>query len=165
MLELYIPKLSELWFRQKMLEDPATMSYNQGYGGTIAFPEERWDGWYQRWIQQCDGTRYYRYLRDGNDFVGEIAFHLEGGRWLADVLIDAEKRGRGYGREGLRLLIAEAEKSGIEELCDNIASDNGAGIALFKAMGFEKASETSGSVLMRKQLSPGGRKQGARNGV
>ncbi len=96
MLELYIPKLSELWFKQKMLEDPATMSYNQGYGGTIAFPEERWDGWYQRWIQQCDGIRYYRYLRDGNDFVGEIAFHLEGGRWLEEVLGGAEKRATGY---------------------------------------------------------------------
>ena len=80
-------------------------------------------------------------------------------------MVDAEKRGRGYGREGLRLLIAEAEKSGIEELCDNIAADNVPGIALFRSLGFEKVSEASGSVLMRKDLSPGGRKEGAWHGV
>ena len=28
-LELYIPKLEDLWFYQKMMSDPETMSYKQ----------------------------------------------------------------------------------------------------------------------------------------
>lgn len=30
-LELYIPKLEDLWFYQKMMSDPETMSYNAGW--------------------------------------------------------------------------------------------------------------------------------------
>lgn len=51
-LELYVPKLEELWFYQKMMADPETMVYNanwdvdyDGYHrdtGCIDFPEEEW---------------------------------------------------------------------------------------------------------------------------
>ena len=37
MLTLYEPKYEDLWFRQMMLEDEDTMSYNHAYGGTIPF--------------------------------------------------------------------------------------------------------------------------------
>ena len=30
-LELYVPKLEDLWFYQKMMSDPETMSYNAGW--------------------------------------------------------------------------------------------------------------------------------------
>ena len=30
-LELYVPKLEELWFYQQMLSDPDTMSYNANW--------------------------------------------------------------------------------------------------------------------------------------
>ena len=30
-LELYVPKLEELWFYQKMMADPETMSYNANW--------------------------------------------------------------------------------------------------------------------------------------
>ena len=30
-LELYIPKLEDLWFYQKIMADPETMSYNAGW--------------------------------------------------------------------------------------------------------------------------------------
>ena len=55
MIGFYIPRLSELGFRQRLLSDPATMRYNKGYGlsfpgyhndtGCIDFPREDWDGW------------------------------------------------------------------------------------------------------------------------
>ena len=37
-LELYIPKLEDLWFYQKMMSDPETMSYNDPWGGCIDLP-------------------------------------------------------------------------------------------------------------------------------
>ena len=30
-LELYVPKLEDLWFYQKMMSDPETMSYNANW--------------------------------------------------------------------------------------------------------------------------------------
>jgi hypothetical protein len=41
-LVLYAPALSDLWFRQRMLEDEETMAYNWDWGGTIPWPRERW---------------------------------------------------------------------------------------------------------------------------
>ena len=35
MISLYKPKLEDLWFRQKFMADPETMSYNDAWGGTI----------------------------------------------------------------------------------------------------------------------------------
>lgn len=34
----YKPKLEDLWFREAMMADPDTMSYNSAWGGTIPFP-------------------------------------------------------------------------------------------------------------------------------
>lgn len=41
MLTLYEPKYEDLWFRQMMLADEDTMSYNHAWGGTIPFGEDK----------------------------------------------------------------------------------------------------------------------------
>ena len=55
MIEAYLPRPDELWFRRKMLADEATMAYNRAYGGTVDFPEERWPDWYGRWVAHPEG--------------------------------------------------------------------------------------------------------------
>lgn len=48
-ISLHIPEYSELWYRQRLLADPDTMSYNKGYSGEngcIDFPEKNWRLWY-----------------------------------------------------------------------------------------------------------------------
>ena len=77
MLEIVTPDLADLWFRRSLLSDEETMSYNHAWGGTVSFPEEKWQDWYDRWIVHPDGQRYYRYLKDGNGFVGEIAYRYD----------------------------------------------------------------------------------------
>ena len=42
MLETYKPDIGELGFRQGLMADPETMSYNAAWGGTIPFPQEDW---------------------------------------------------------------------------------------------------------------------------
>ena len=64
MLTLYAPKLEDLWFRQMMLSDEETMSYNHAWGGTIPWPESKWESWYDRWMIHHEGKRYYRYLKN-----------------------------------------------------------------------------------------------------
>ena len=156
MLTVYKPKLEDLWFRKSFLSDPKTMAYNERYGGIIAFPEEVWEQWYERWVSHTGNDRYYRYLYDTErgSFAGEISYHLDSdeNRWMADVIIPWELRGKGYGREGLRKLCSEAAKNGISVLYDSIAADNRAAVFLFTSEGFETVSKTEDIVLVRKKL-------------
>ena len=54
MLTLYEPRYEDLWFRQMMLADEETMSYNHAWGGTISWPKEKWMDWYDYWITDID---------------------------------------------------------------------------------------------------------------
>ena len=64
MIELVIPALEDMWFREKLMADEETMSYNHAWGGTIPFPEEDWKDWYDYWIVDHEDRRFYRYLKD-----------------------------------------------------------------------------------------------------
>ena len=41
MLKVVKPELEDLWFRESMMADIETMSYNDAWGGTIPFPGEK----------------------------------------------------------------------------------------------------------------------------
>ena len=59
-LELYVPKLEDLWFYQKMMSDPETMSYNanwdvnyDGYHrdtGCVDYPDAVLPAWYENMV-------------------------------------------------------------------------------------------------------------------
>ena len=155
MIVLHAPSPDELRFRAALLGDRQTMSYNEAWGGAIGFPEERWAAWYDRWLVRHEGRRFYRYLRDTGTgrFVGEAAYHYDARqkRCLADVIVHAAERGRGYGREGLALLCEAARLHGYTELWDELAADNPAA-ALFRAAGFTEAGRGTQGVLFRKDL-------------
>ena len=154
MLELHPPTLEELWFKAQMMGDEATMAYNHAWGGTIPFPEERWAPWHAHWVARPDGQRFYRYLKANGAFVGEVAYHLDAAQqiYLADIIIFAPHRGKGYGREGLQLLCEAARANGVSALYDDIAIDNPA-ISLFLKGGFEEVSRNDASILVKKQLN------------
>ena len=153
MLELYEPHIEDLWFKEKMLSDEPTMSYNHAYGGTIPFPKKRWAGWHDRWIKNHDGKRFYRYVRQHDAFVGETAYHLDEERrmYIADVIIYAPYRGKGYGSKALLMLCEAAKDNGIQELYDDIAIDNSA-VALFLNAGFTEVLRTGEYILVKKEL-------------
>ena len=157
MLELYRPSLDELWFRKRLLEDPETMSYNRAWGGTIPFPESGWPGWYDRWVAHNENKRFFRYLRntETGDFVGEVAYHFDERLrvWLADVLVAACHRKKGYGTEALRLLCESAAANGIAVLRDNIAAGNPA-LSLFLKAGFTEEYRTDEYIMLEKRLHP-----------
>lgn len=155
MLTLYEPKLRDLWFRQQMLADEDTMSFNRAWGGTIRFPEERWADWYDNWVRNRDGSRYYRFLKDrDNRFVGEIAYHADPdtGRIMASVIVFARYRGKGYGREALDLLCLAAKRNGVGALYDEIAAGNPA-VRLFLQQGFSEEYRTEETIVLKKDLT------------
>lgn len=158
MINFHIPAIDELGFREALMADPETMSYNDHWGGTIPFPKERWESWYSEWVAG-GGDCFYRYIVDENNaFVGEAAYHRdrETGIVLADVIVLARYRGRGLGREALIMLCECAKERGIDVIYDNIAIGNGA-IKLFLECGFEEEYRTDEIIMLRKVLrSPKG---------
>lgn len=154
LITLYTPSLEELWFKQEMLADPETMSYNHVWGGTISFPKEEWCDWYDFWIANHENKHYYRYLKDNTDrFIGEIAYHCDSGRnfYVADVIIYAPHRGKGYGGIGLDLLCSTAKQNGVKILYDDIAIDN-PGITMFLNRGFVEEYRTDEIIILKKEL-------------
>ena len=155
MLVLHRPSFEEMSFRQELLADDATMSYNHAYGGCIDFSKEKWENWYEKWLKPKNKKYYYRYLyeMDSKIFIGECAFRFdeEDFRWYCDVIIHAKHRGKGYGREGLQLLCEAAKAHGLAELYDNIAIDNSA-VELFLRCGFTEVSRDEEAILVKKVL-------------
>jgi len=153
MLKLHKPKLEDLWFKEMMLSDPETMAYNNAWGGTMAFPSEQWESWFRTWVEPGSDGFFYRYLfEDGfSEFVGEVAYHIEEGRCMADVIVYAPFRGRGYGESGLTLLLEAARENGFTEIYDDIAIDNSA-ILLFKKMGFVEEYRTEKTIMLRRTI-------------
>ena len=128
MLKVVKPELEDLWFRESMMADIETMSYNDAWGGTIPFPKEDWEEWYTLWVRNSGQERYYRYLKDDANkvFVGEISYHFDKLRniYICDVIIKAEFRKQGFGTQGIQLLCEAAKANGVEVLYDDRAADN-----------------------------------------
>ena len=151
---LYKPKLEDLWFREKLMADEDTMSYNAKWGGTIPFPKEEWEPWYDAWVRNPGTNRYYRYLvNEENEFVGEIAYHYDRSRdiYICDVIVLASFRGQGYGTAGIQELIIAAKENGVTVLHDDIAADNPS-YHLFLKNGFEIEYENDEVVMVKKEL-------------
>ncbi|MBR2950852.1 MAG: GNAT family N-acetyltransferase [Lachnospiraceae bacterium] len=153
MITFYKPEMEDLWFKETMLGDEQTMSYNHAYGGTIPFPREKWAGWYDRWLVNHENRRFYRYIKENDTFLGEAAYHFDDEKqnYLADVIIYAPYRGKGYGRRALEMLCEAAKENGLDVIYDEIAVDNPL-VSLFLNCGFEEVQRTEGTVLVKKKL-------------
>lgn len=125
LLELYVPQIEDLWFRQKMLSDPETMSYNANYDmdiegyhkdtGCIDFPESEWEEWHEYWCKEqknADPERFYAYVVRPSDgeFIGEVNYHYtpEKDWWDIGIVLYAPYRGMGYSANALWQLVAQA---------------------------------------------------------
>lgn len=146
-LTLHIPGIGESAFRRRLLSDPETMAYNRGYApfpgyhpenGCIDCSEEDWLSWYPGWVGQ-EPERFYAYLRSaGGDFVGEVNFHPAGDAHEIGIVILAEYREKGYGREGLRLLLQKARSLGIRRLRNTFEPEREAAMRIHLAAGFRQ---------------------------
>lgn len=159
-LSLYVPKLDDLWYRERLMSDPATMRYNRGYEldftgyhrdtGCIDFPQSEWKEWYDYFIVR-EPLRYYAYLARMADgaWIGEVNFHKNPEQdWHEmGVVIEAKHRGRGYAVEALRLLEEQAfERSGIEMLHNDFEVDREAAFRIHLAAGFTESRRENGLI-------------------
>lgn len=157
-LYLHIPSLDELWYRQRIMSDPDTMSYNRGYDlsfsgyhkdtGCIDFPEGEWKDWYDYFIGR-EPERYYAYIarREDGTFIGEVNVHREpGAPWHEmGVVIEAKHRGMGYASEALGLLLRQAfEVLGADAVHNDFEDIRGAAAQAHLSAGFSEHSRSAG---------------------
>ncbi len=149
---LYVPKLEDFWYEQKVESDPLSMSYNAGYDvsyygyhydtGCIDFPKERWEEVNNRRINE---NRYFAYIKDNDidEYVGYVnyQYNKNDDRYECGIVIESKYRGKGYSKQALRLLCDDARNNGIKELYDNFEIDRGNTLDIFKQVGFEVVEE------------------------
>lgn len=151
-LALHVPSIDDLGYRQKLMSDPDTMSYNRGYElsfpgyhpdtGCIDFPENEWQEWHDYFIGQ-EPTRFYAYIvrKEDGAFIGEVNVHRNSDQpWYEmGIVIEARHRGRGYAAEALRLLLAHAfEIMGVEAVHNDFEDVRDAAVKAHLAAGFTK---------------------------
>ena len=153
MLTLVLPELKDYWYEKKLNEDPASMNYNAGYDvsysgyhyatGTIDFPEENFEKTYNKRKKE---NKFFAYLKDTktNEFIGYVNYQFDSSENYYDcgILIEASKRGKGYSKEGLKLLCEAAKKNGIKELYDSFEKDR-YHAKVFEDVGFKVIKETT----------------------
>lgn len=149
-LALYIPKLEELWFYQKMMSDPETMSYNDPWGGCINFPKEEWADWYDWWIGQ-EPKRFYAYIRRCSDdaWIGDVNFHYtEEKEWYdMGIVLYAPYRGKGYAYPALKLLLDHAFRDcGISRLHNDFEDTRSAALHIHRKAGFKEMGVENGII-------------------
>lgn len=145
-LQLYIPQPEDGWFYVKMMSDPKTMSYNAPWfppDGCIPKPEAEWLNLQARWIGK-EPERFYGFLQRKCDgaFVGDVNYHENPAKNWCDmgIVIYAPERGKGYGRQGLRLLLERAfEVDGIDRLHNQFETTRNDAYHLHRAAGFRDA--------------------------
>ncbi|TDT45654.1 GNAT family N-acetyltransferase [Fonticella tunisiensis] len=154
-LYLHIPSFEEFDYRQKILFQPDTMSYNKGCElgldnydnetGCIDFRKEYWKDWFSRWINNTP-DRYYAYIikSDENIPIGEVALRYVDGEnaYCASIIIEAKYRGYGYGEEALRLLIDVAfHELNAKRIFHNFPKTRVSAEIVFKKVGFKRISD------------------------
>ena len=154
-VELYIPRVEDMWFTQRMQTDPATMAYNAGWDvdfdgyhpdtGCIDFPPEKWEEKHRRLVGR-EPEQFYAFVRDKRTgaFLGEVNHHDAGGSHEIGVVLYAPCRGRGYGLAALELLLERAflvDK--VDALTNTFEPDRDPGLAIHEKAGFRVVGEDS----------------------
>ena len=164
-LTLHIPKPDEFRFYEKMMTDPATMAYNAPWfppDGCIPEAEAEWARLCETWIGK-EPQRFYAFLRRASDgaFVGDINFHYNPERdwWDMGIVIYAPERGKGYGKQGLELLLDRAFRvDGIARLHNEFETTRDAAYRIHRAVGFREVGIEDGIIqleLTREEYTAG----------
>lgn len=159
-LHLHIPAYEELGYRQKLMADPDTMSYNKGYDmdldgydrqtGCMSFPEREWADWYAYFVGN-EPKRFYAYVVRDSDgaFIGEVNVHQNPGAPYYDmgIVLEARYRGMGHAVPALRLLLRHAfEEMGATAIHNDFEETRVAAVKTHLAAGFTVYKRENGIV-------------------
>ena len=152
-LQLYIPCPGDGWFYVKMMSDPETMAYNAPWfppDGCIPEPGKEWLDLQAHWIGKAP-ERFYAFLQRKQDgaFVGDVNYHYnpKQDRYDMGIVIYSPERGKGYGRQGLQLLLSRAfREDGVACLHNDFETTREAAYHIHRAAGFRDAGTANGII-------------------
>jgi len=154
---LHVPIVSDLWYRENLLSEPNTMSYNKNYDvsfdgydsetGCIKFPESAWQNWHD-WFINNEPARFYAYISHDGTFIGEVNVRLSDEKnkiYDMGIVIEAKHRGNAYSVEALKLLLKYAfENLKAEEVQNSFESNRKIAIKTHVKAGFKIINEENG---------------------
>jgi RimJ/RimL family protein N-acetyltransferase len=134
------PTLEELKYTEILLSCKDTMSFNNKWGGTVPFPKEKWQAFYDTYLTDKTRNVYFHIYNLDHVFVGEVsARYLEDQEnYMLNIKIKHEYRGNHHASDAL---IAFLDYMFLEQemkvIYDDVASDNMGGIKLLESVGFQ----------------------------
>lgn len=145
-----VPTLDELEHTQILLADPDTMKFNEKWGGTVAFPKEKWQSFYNSFIKNPDRHYFHIYNLEGV-FVGEVStrFDSDFESYVLNIKIMHRYRGNNHGYDALEAFLSYLfTEVKIDRIVDNVGHDSKSGIHLLKQFGFQEKERTEDYVLL-----------------
>ncbi len=146
-VELRIPILEDMKYRQKWMMDDDTMSYNAGMEcfipgynyetGTIEKNDEEIKNWFDKWVGQDNKYFAYIYIKEIEEPIGEVYFYKDNDKYKMGILIINDYRGRGFSEPALKELMKVAFLDyKVSELTDTFPVSREAAMHVFKRCGF-----------------------------
>ena len=126
------------------------MEYNNQWGGTVPFPKEKWQLFYDDFTTNNDRFYFHIYNLD-NVFIGEVStkFSSRFNSCILNIKIKHQFRGNNHGSDALDAFLdfvfIEIE---VDRICDNVGLNSITGIRLLKSFGFLEQYKTSEFVLL-----------------
>ncbi len=152
MPELLFPERDELDYLEKILTDERTMAFR---GGTVAFPEEKRDGFLSEWQDDPQSGKYFRliFCEGCGYFVGACAYRKTA-EDIAELylLIEKDLREEGYGSWALKEIGRIAEEEGIRQFTVSVLEDTPY-LKYLKKRGFTLKEKDGGQLILQAKTS------------
>ncbi len=147
---LKIPSFEDLRYTEMLLGDKKTMSFNEKWGGTVPFPKEKWEFFYQNYITDTEKQYFHIYNLDGI-FVGEVSsrYNDSFSSYVLNIKIMHRFRGNKHAFDALEAFLEYMFNNiDIERIVDNVGHDSVAGISLLRRFGFVEIGQTEEYILL-----------------
>ena len=139
-IRLKQPTFEELHYTKQLWEDEETMAFNAKWGGTVPFPREQWQSFYDRYCTNQPGYLYYQIFEESDDFVGEVSARWDAHKkdYVLNIKVLSSKRGHHYGTNALIAFLHHLFTThNASRIIDDVASENIGAIALLQRVGFQ----------------------------
>ena len=147
---LKVPSYEELKYTEELLSDEETMRFNEKWGGTVPFPKEKWQKFYDRFTEDEQVHYFHIYNLEGV-FVGEVSsrYDLFFSSYVLNIKVMYRYRGNKHAYDALEKFLEYLfDEVGIDKIVDNVGHDSKAGLALLRQFGFMEIDQTDEYVLL-----------------
>lgn len=115
-IDLHNPRLSELWYREKLYRDEKTMAFAENCKHEIDQWPPKDTQELKEWFidNNSNMSNFYSYIihKESRVPIGEVAiyYHTEFNKYMIHIIVEDRYRHRGFGTEAVSLLLEHVFK-------------------------------------------------------